>query len=152
MQANVIHRNIVISACASVAAWSSAWAVLKNFRVASVEATAISSSLGSLPCGSLHDRLKVLEHVAFKGYGAAVASMKHGWHHALALSDALLLCGLRSNSIIMTSVAAALQQGRAPKGFSPGHALKLQFCSSMQAFSGSGLLCWLLGAVLYHPV
>ncbi|CAE7767957.1 PPR10 [Symbiodinium microadriaticum] len=86
IEANVIHRNIVISACASVAAWSSAWAVLKNFRVASVEATAIS-------------------------YGAAVASMKHGWHHALALSDALLLCGLRSNSIIMTSVAAALQQG-----------------------------------------
>ncbi|CAE7302139.1 unnamed protein product [Symbiodinium necroappetens] len=86
IEANVIHRNIVISACASVAAWSSAWAVLKNFRAASVEATAIS-------------------------HGAAVASMKHGWHHALALSDALLLCGLRSNSIIMTSVAAALQQG-----------------------------------------
>ena len=52
VQANVIHRNIVISACASVAAWSSAWALLKNFRAASVEATAISSSLGSLPCGS----------------------------------------------------------------------------------------------------
>ncbi|CAE7270640.1 PPR10 [Symbiodinium sp. CCMP2456] len=86
IEANVIHRNIVISACASVAAWSSAWAVLKNFRAASVEATAIS-------------------------YGAAVASVKHGWHRALALSDALLLYGLRSNSIIMTSVAAAMQQG-----------------------------------------
>eukprot|EP00439_Symbiodinium_sp_Y106_P068997 s287_g11.t2 len=86
IEANVIHRNIVISACASVAAWSSAWALLKNFRAASVEATAIS-------------------------YGAALASVKHGWHHALALSDALLLCGLSSNSIIMTSVAAALQQG-----------------------------------------
>ena len=92
---------------------------------------------------------EVLAQVAFRGYGAALASVKHGWHHALALGDALLLCGLSSNSIIMTSVAAALQQGRAPNGsWSKKPALVLP----LQVFSGSGLLCLLLGAVLYHQV
>ncbi|CAE7512688.1 PPR10 [Symbiodinium natans] len=86
LEVNVIHCNVVISACAAATDWSSAWGLLSRMRTAWVEATIAS-------------------------YGGVAASLKRGWPRALALHEALSPSGLRPSTILMTSIAAGLQQG-----------------------------------------
>ena len=64
--------------------------------------------------------------------------MKRAWHHAVALNDALPTCGLRSNTIILTSVAVGLRQGQEILNSSlrsdslPRHRLDWKWCMAGQ--------------------